>query len=86
MGAESSVTKVSELVMWTRGGTIEPMNDSSPKNFTLVGPKVGLPSFEDILKLTKSLSRRDATPEEVEAARKIYDRLGKPSLTGEEET
>ena len=37
--------------------------------FYLAGHKKGLPTLEDILALSKALTGRDATPEEIEAAK-----------------
>ena len=39
----------------------------------LVGQKHGPPTFEDLIALTKALSGRDPTPDEVEKAREIYE-------------
>ena len=39
----------------------------------LVGHRIGLPTFDDLIAFTRKLTGRDPTPEEIEAARKIYE-------------
>jgi predicted ester cyclase len=39
----------------------------------LVGSEKGLPTLDELIALARKLTGRDPTPEEIEAARKIYD-------------
>jgi putative acetyltransferase len=50
------------------------MDDKKDKpHLYLVGQKHGPPTLEDLIALTKALSGRDPTPDEVEKAREIYE-------------
>ena len=50
------------------------MNDKKAKpDVYLVGQKHGPPTLEDLIALTKALSGRDPTPDEVEKARQVYE-------------